>query len=289
MSQQHNNNQGTPADGPLKVDIDSVLRTRLPRHYRWIPRWLVRAVERMVCQDDINRTLEAIHPCRDGAFCRRALEVLDVDYKVDNEQNMPESPRAIFVSNHPLGGLDGIILIDMMTRHYGTTVKFPVNDLLYAIEPLSGVFLPVNKHGSQSREASSQLDEALASDAPVIIFPAGICSRRQKGGAVADLVWQKMFVNKAIKYQRPVIPLYFNGKNSNFFYKFANVRKRLGLKFNIEMIRLPKELFLSRGSRFSVKVGRPIAWESLKGGSGALRQAAEIRDIVYKLASESDE
>lgn len=267
----------------ITIDLDAVLRSKLPGHYRWIPRWLIRALERSVCQDRLNELLRSNAGRRGADFCRGVLSDLDITYSVTGEKNLPADSRVIIVSNHPLGGLDGLILIDCFTRIYGREVRFLVNDLLMAVEPLSDVFMPINKHGRQSRTGIATIDAVLASDMPVIIFPAGLCSRRGKGGKVADLEWQKMFVNKAIESRRTVIPVRFSGENSKFFYKFAKWRKRIGIKLNIEMIRLPKEMLRASGSSFSLTIGRPIGWETLQGGRYAREEACAIRNTVYSL------
>lgn len=201
----------------IRIDLDTVLRQRLPRHYRFIPRPLVRWMERVICQDQLNEMLRVNHGLRGADFCRGVLRHLGITYQVSGMANLPESGRAIFVCNHPLGGLDGMILIDMLSQRYGPGVRFVVNDLLMAVEPLSEVFLPVNKHGRQSRTSTAQIDSTFASDAPIIIFPAGLVSRKQKDGSIADLRWRKMFINKAVSTGRDIIPIYFNGQNSSFF------------------------------------------------------------------------
>ena len=272
-------------DEVIKIDIDEVLRQRATRYYKFIPRFLIRWLERTVCQERLNWLLERNRGRRDADFCRGVLDDLNVGIKVTGEQNLhPDTDhRVVIVSNHPLGGLDGIALIDYVTRVYGGKIHFIVNDLLMAIKPLTGVFLPINKHGKQSRASLKAIEEAFTENDPIIIFPAGLVSRRQKGGVIADLQWQKMFVNKSVEYHRNIIPLKFNGENSGFFYKFAKFRTCLGLKFNIEMIYLPREVFRSENKEFSVVIGEPIKWDSLKSGKDAQRQADEIKEIVYNL------
>lgn len=272
-------------DEVIKIDIDSVLRQRASRYYKFIPRFIIRWLERTVCQERLNWLLERNRGRRDADFCRGVLDDLNVGIKVTGEQNLhPDTDRrVVIVSNHPLGGLDGIALIDYVTRVYGGKIHFIVNDLLMAIKPLTGVFLPINKHGKQSRASLKAIEEAFTGNDPIIIFPAGLVSRRQKGGVIADLQWQKMFVNKSVEYHRNIIPLKFNGENSGFFYKFAKFRTCLGLKFNIEMIYLPREVFRSENKEFSVVIGKPIKWDSLKSGKDAQRQADEIKEIVYNL------
>lgn len=271
----------------IYIDIDSVVRSRLPRYSRFIPRWLTRGLERIICQDKLNEMLRVNHGKRNASFCRGVIDYLGVTYSVKNASNLPLNPRAIFVCNHPLGGLDGMILIDMLKRRYGMEPRFIVNDLLMAIKPLSGVFLPINKHGKQSRKSSSDIEEALASEAPIIIFPAGLVSRKRDNGQIADLEWHKMFVNKAVTTQRNVIPLHFSGHNSKFFYNFAKLRTRLGIPFNIEMVRLPAEVFRCEGSNFTVSVGKAIEWQSLSGGRNADKEALSIREAAYRLNSET--
>lgn len=270
--------------GPLEINVGEVLRQRIPRYWRFIPRGLVRWLERIVCQDELNRLLRDNFPRRDADFCRGVLDDLGVTVNFHNLDNLPpkELTRVLFVSNHPLGGLDGMALIDFVRTYYGVAPRFIVNDLLNAVEPLSDTFIPVNKHGAQSREAILRLDEAFASDAPLLMFPAGLVSRRGKKGVVADLEWQKMFVAKARQYGRDIIPLHFYGENSSFFYKFAKFRRRIGLKFNIEMIYLPREVFRSKGKTFDVVVGKPIPHASLDDMAPA-RKAQQIRQMVYAL------
>lgn len=277
------------ADTALHIDLDKVISTRLPRYYRFIPRWAIRLLERIICQDKLNAMLDACRGLRDAAFCRGVIEHLDISVEVTGAQLLPPPShrRVTIVSNHPLGGLDGMALIDIITRHWGAPVKFVVNDLLMAVEPLTDTFVPINKHGGQSRGASITLDAAMAADDPVIIFPAGLVSRMDSRGNIRDLEWHKMFVNKSIQYRRDIIPMHFGGHNSGFFYKFARLRTKLGLKFNIEMVRLPAEIFISQGSHYSVTVGAMIPWEKLRGGTDAARQAVDIKAAVYDLPSKS--
>lgn len=269
---------------PLEINVAEVLRQRLPRYNRFIPRCLVRRLERTICQEELNKLLRDNFPKRDAEFCRGVLDDLNVTVNFHNVANIPPKnhTRVLFVSNHPLGGLDGMALIDFVNRYYGKAPRFIVNDLLSAVEPLSDTFIPVNKHGAQSRQAIKKLDEAFASDAPLLMFPAGLVSRRGKKGVIADLQWQKMFVAKAKEYQRDIIPLHFYGENSAFFYKFAKFRQRIGLKFNIEMIYLPREVFRSKGKTFDVVVGQPISYTALDD-MAPMQKAQQIRQLIYTL------
>ena len=266
----------------MRIDVDKVLRERLPKHYRYIPRFAVRWLERTICQDQLNAILLKMAGKNSVDAATAALDEMDITVRATGLEQLPEG-RYMFVSNHPLGGLDGLALISLLGNRYDKNIKFLVNDLLMAVEPLRGVFLPVNKYGSQSRAAATQIEEALKSDAQFITFPAGLCSRMQPDGTIADLPWQKAAVTHAVNYQRDIVPIYFDAHNSRFFYRFAKWRKKLGIKFNIELIFLPKEMIKQSGATLWVFIGEPIAWDSLDARAPK-REAARLRDLVINMA-----
>ena len=267
---------------PMRIDVDKVLRTRLPRHYRYIPRFAVRWLERTICQDQLNAILLKMAGKNSVDAASAALTEMGITIDEKGLEQLPEG-HYMFVSNHPLGGLDGLALISLLGNRYERHIKFLVNDLLMAVEPLRGVFLPVNKYGSQSRATATQIEEALKSDDQFITFPAGLCSRMQPDGSIADLPWQKAAVNHAVNYQRDIVPIYFDACNSKFFYRFAKWRKKLGIKFNIELIFLPKEMIKQCGSTLHVIIGEPIPWTSLDARAPK-KEASRLRDIVYSMA-----
>ena len=267
---------------PMKIDVDKVLRERLPKHYKRIPRFVVRWLERTICQDRLNTILEKMAGKNSVDAATAALNEMDITVKATGLEHLPEG-RFMFVSNHPLGGLDGLALISLLGNRYNHHIKFLVNDLLMAVEPLRGVFLPVNKYGKQSRVNATQIEEALASDNQFITFPAGLCSRMQPDGTIADLTWQKAAVVHAVNHQRDIVPIFFDARNSKFFYRFAKWRKKLGIKFNIELIFLPKEMIKQSGSTLQFIVGEPISWNSLDA-THPKQEAARLRDLVYSMA-----
>lgn len=270
-------------EGPISINVAQVLADRLGRKARWLPGFLVRALERLICQQEMNELLAGAYPRRGAAFCEYVLEHLGVELEVRGAENLPSSGRCIVAGNHPLGGLDGVSMLAWLSRQYSASARFVVNDLLMAVDPLSESFIPINKHGSQSRAASATLDDALSGDDPVVIYPAGLVSRLGKGGVVADLEWRKMFVNKAVESHRDIVPVFFDGFNSPSFYRLARLRKRLGIKFNIEMVLLPREIFRARGKRFVLTCGKPVPWQTLAGGASATGEARRLREIVYSL------
>lgn len=266
----------------VKIDVDSVLRTRLPKHYRYIPLFVVRWLERTICQDRLNTILKKMADKNSVDAATAALDEMGINVTASGLDELPDG-RYMFVSNHPLGGLDGLALISLLGNRYDHKIKFLVNDLLMAVTPLRGVFLPVNKYGHQSREAAAEIKESLKGDNQMITFPAGLCSRMQPDGTIADLPWQKAAVVHAVNNQRDIVPIYFDARNSRFFYRFAKWRKRLGIKFNIELIFLPKEMLKQSGSNLRFVVGQPIPWSSLDARAPR-HEAARLRDIVYTMA-----
>ena len=226
----------------LIIDVDKVIKNKNPRLYKALPGFVLRYVKRILHQDELNYILTNFGHTDGLEFLDLTLNYLGVTYDMKGGENLPpEDGRYIFVSNHPLGGLDGMVLLQAMGRKYPQT-KFIVNDVLMYLKPLNTVFVPVNKYGRQSSEYANRIDDLYASDNQVLYFPAGLCSRKIKG-KIVDLEWKKSFLTKAIKYKRDIIPIYFEGRNSNFFYNLSNFRTFLGIKANIELFYLSDELF----------------------------------------------
>lgn len=273
-------------DKPLEINLHTILRNRLPKKARrMVPGFLITGLEKLIHQDELNDMLRVTYPARGSEFARKILEYLDISVEVKGLENLDSHERLMFASNHPLGGLDGIALISVLGKRFGDdNVRFLVNDMLMNVEPLSGVFLPVNKYGSQGRGAALAIREALASDMHILQFPAGLVSRLHPDGSIADLDWQKSFVAKAIEFKRDVVPVKFEGINSMKFYRTARLRKKLGLKVNIEQALLPGEVCKSRGKKFRIIFGKPISWEKLKAREQTpLELAAALRKMVYTL------
>lgn len=276
---------------PLQIDLQKIIRNRLTAKVnRLIPNCIIKLVEKLICQEDLNGILSRTSLYEGVEFADAVLKDMSISLDVVGLENIPCNGRFIFVSNHPLGGLDGIALIKVLGALYGNDgFKFLVNDMLMNIAPLKPIFLPINKYGSQGREAAKMINETYESDKQVLMFPAGLVSRKQKGGVIKDLEWQKAFVAKAMEHRRDIIPIYFEGYNSVFFYNLALWRKRLGIKINIEQVFLPSELCKSKGKSFKIIIGKPISWQSLLEIKLAYKEIAnEIKEKAYMLAQTTD-
>ena len=241
----------------LKINVREVLRSKAP--HKKVPEFLIRYLERIVHQDELNVFLEEQTGVSGIEFVEASVRFVNVNVIVEGLDELPEG-RYTFTGNHPLGGIDGMATgFEVYKRFPKQGIKFISNDLLTNIENLRPVFVPVNKSGNQSQHRSlpQRLAEAYNSDEQMVIFPAGICSRRVKG-KITELKWQKSFISMSIESKRDVVPVYFEGRNSNFFYNLANFRTFLGIKTNFEMLYLPNEMFKQRGKTFRVKFGKPI-------------------------------
>jgi len=266
---------------PLQLDVDKILADKNPKIHRALPRFVIRYLKRIVHQDDINEILRNFSDLRGAAFNDAALGFMGIKYRAHGVENLPKGGRNIFVSNHPLGGLDGMVFMSELSKHF-PAIKFPVNDILLYIENYGDIFLPVNKVGSFGREAAQLMEEAYASDYQLLNFPAGICSRKIKG-VITDLPWQKSFIVKAVQHQRDIVPCYFAGRNSSFFYNLANFRTAIRFKMNLEMLYLADEMFRQKGKDIDVYFGEPIPWQTFDRSKKPQEWAEMVREKTYNL------
>lgn len=264
---------------PIKIDIKEVLRSKSPALARLSP--LVNYLRRTVHEDEINRILENYSHLEPVEFIRATLREMEITYKLAGIENLDPQGRYVFASNHPFGGLDGLMLAESITAYFGD-VRVVVNDILMNLDPLRDIFIAVNKHGRQSAEYSKLYSEAFEGDIPIITFPAGLCSRRH-GGVVRDDEWKPSFIKQAVTTKRDVVPVYFDGRLSSFFYRLSNLRKAIGLKANIEMLYLADEMFRQSGSHFHIVTGEPVSWELFDDGQPARHHAENICRMAYGL------
>lgn len=265
-----------------KVDIRAVFRDKNPRMARLIPGFIYRYLEKIVHQDYINWFLGKYGNLTGLDFAEAAIREFNVSLTISGKENLPESGRFIFASNHPLGGFDGLLLIRTVREYYPRAV-FLVNDILMNIRNLGELFVPINKHGGQSRDSVRLIEEMYASDTQILTFPSGYVSRRF-GGRVQDLEWQKSFIAKAIRHQRDIIPVHISGRNSKFFYGLGSVRKFLGIRANLEMFYLVNETFKHKDKSIRISFGKPVPHTSLDSSKTHKEWADQIRSMAYSLA-----
>jgi putative hemolysin len=267
---------------PKKLDIDAVLKSKAKKHYNKIPKVAINYLKRKVHQDELNYIIETYRNEYGSDFMKACVDYFNLTLHIKGEENIPETGKFVFASNHPLGGLDGICLAAILGEKYNKKIKYLVNDILLNIENLETIFVPVNKHGWQAKDSVKAMNDAYESDNQIITFPAGLCSRKQNG-QIKDLQWAKSFVVKAKTYKRDIIPVHFEGRNSNFFYNLSNLRMKLGVKLNVEMLYLSDEMMKKKNAEFTITFGKPIPWQSLDNSKKPLEWAQNIKESVYKL------
>lgn len=273
----------------LQFDIRTVLKQKAPKAH--VPGFLIRYLERIAHIKQMNAFLRKYPDVKNYDFIQLVLdEELGCSASIDGIENIPTDGKPlIFASNHPLGGLDGMIIAQMIhesrsSRGDSRPLKVIVNDLLMFMEPLAGLWAPVNKVGRLTKEQAQQQHALWESETDVLTFPAGICSRLQRiegKWQIQDFEWQKNFIQRAREYQRDIVPIYFEGRNSKFFYTLAYIRKLLHIKLNIEMLYLVDEMYGAHGKHFKVHVLPPISYTSLDTPKSPKEWAEYIKQIVY--------
>ena len=271
---------------PLQFDIRAVIQRKAPNTH--VPNFLIRYLEHITHIRQMNAFLRKHTTERDYDFIRVVLdEELGCSASIEGIENIPTDGRpVIFVSNHPLGGLDGMIIAQMIhTVRPKKPIKVIVNDLLMHMEPLAGLWAPVNKVGRLSREQVEEQQQMWRRETDVLTFPAGACSRLQRINGkwqVCDLEWQKNFIQRAREYQRDIVPIYFEGRNSRFFYMLALLRKWLGIKLNIEMLYLVDEMYGAHGKHFKVHVLPPVPYTTFDNTRTPKQWAQYMKELVYE-------
>ncbi len=264
------------------INVDKVLRSKAGKAYKFIPGILIRYLERIVHQDEINKALVTMKDLKDLDFVKAALiDRFGLEIEVVNPEFIPETGRYIIASNHPLGGLDGMALMHVVGK-IRKDIKFISNDILMELHSIQDLFIAVNKHGRTNTEMVRNFEACMASDMLILIFPAGLVSRR-KGKEIKDLEWKKTFISKAIQHKRDIIPVYIQGKNSNFFYNLANWRKRLGVGVNLEMLYLPDEMFRQKNKTLRIVFGKPVPYSTFTKDFSPKQWAQIMKQHVYEL------
>lgn len=266
------------------IDIKGILKSKNANLAKWLPGFIVSYIKRIVHEKDINEIMAKIGHLIGLDFVKAGLKELNTTIKTRGLENIPKDGGVILASNHPLGGLDGIALMQAVGE-VRTDIKFLVNDILMNIENLRPLFLGVNKHGSNPREASRIIEEGYASDQAILVFPAGLVSRKLPEG-IGDLEWKKSFITKAKKYERQIVPVFIDGRNSNFFYNLSRLRTKLGIKANIEMFYLANEMFKQRNKTLTIRFGKPVSYKEFDKSKSLVEWADDMRTRVYELANE---
>ena len=266
------------------IDINAILEGKMGAKAKWVPRPLKSWLKRIVHQDAVNAFLWENRDKTGTEWLEACVKYLDMTLELHGEENLPAKDDGrlyTFVSNHPLGGEDGVALGAIIGRHYDSRFRYLVNDLLMNLPGLAPLCIPINKTGKQSRDFPRMVKAGFESQNHMLMFPAGLCSRR-KNGVISDIPWTKTFISKSVEYQRDVVPIRFSGENSNFFYRLANFSDRC-LPFNLAMLFLVDEMYKNTHKTFRVSFGKPIPWQTFDKSKTPTEWAQWVRARVYEL------
>ena len=267
------------------IDIDKILVSKMGNKAKFVPRPFISWLKRIIHQDEVNKYLWESRHLSGTEWLEDCVRYLDMTIELVGEENLPKKDDGrlyTFVSNHPLGGEDGVALGAIIGRHYDGKFRYLVNDLLMNLPGLAPVCIPINKTGNQSRNFPAMVEAGFKSDNHMLMFPAGICSRK-RGEEIRDIAWKKTFITKSVEYQRDVVPIHFGGQNSPFFYKLANFSDKYVKKVNLAMLFLVDEMYKNVHKTFRVAIGKPIPWQTFDKSKTATQWAQYVQDIVYEL------
>jgi len=266
------------------VDVHGLIKSKNPKLLRWMPRFILSYLKRILHEDELNKLMDDNSHLVDAEFCQRVVDYLNMKVVIKGMENLPESGPAIVAMNHPLGGMDAVAFVAGI-KEKRKDIRFIVNDLLMNIDSLKNLFVGVNKHGKNIPQVREQIRNIFDSDHMVCIFPAGMVSRKTKG-VVSDLVWKKTFIQYGREFNRPIVPVYIAGELSNFFYRLSNFRKFIGLKTNIEMLYLSDELFKQRNRTITFTIGKPIYGKDIDSSLNDVQAAEWFRKHVHEFKNQ---
>ncbi len=267
------------------VDLDKVIASKSKRLSRLMPWFIKSYLKRVIHQDDLNSFLSAYGHLEGLDFVAASVNFFQLEISATGLEHLSPKGRQLVVSNHPLGGLDGIALMHTVAQ-INKDIIFPVNDILLFLPNIHGIFIPINKHGKNTKNIR-RFDEAFASDATILYFPAGLVSRKKKG-QIRDLEWKKTFIQKAVQHKRNIIPTHIGGRNSNFFYTLANLRSMLGINSNIEMLFLVDEMYKQTRKTIPITFGEEIPYTVFDRKKKKDREwAAWVKEKTYATGSKS--
>ena len=247
-------------DSKQYIDLKKVIKESDSPLLKKLPTFVITILARIIKQDEINYILNKYPDARGKDFLPKIIEELNLNLHIEGEENLPESGRCIFVSNHPFGIIDGLVLTRIITGKYGN-VQSIANDAFLNIPQLSPLIVAVNVFGRSSKERVALLNEVYKSDLPISHFPSGEVSRIYNW-KIQDNLWQKSFITKAISSQRDIVPFHFQGRNSSLFYFIYIFRKAFRIDLDLELMLLPREMFRKRNKTIKVSIGKPIPWQS---------------------------
>ena len=267
------------------INIDKILSDKMGAKAKFVPSFLVKWLKHIIHEDEVNQFLWESRGISGTEWLTECVRYLQMTLQIEGLENLPakdDGKLYTFVSNHPLGGQDGVALGSIIGQHYDGKFRYLVNDLLLNLPGLKPVSIGINKTGKQSRDLPRMVEAGFQSDNHMLMFPAGLNSRKIHG-KIHDLEWKKTFITKSVEYHRDVVPIFFGGRNSNRFYRIAHFSDTYLKKVNIAMLFLVDEMYKNVGKTFRVAIGKPIPWQTFDKSKTPMEWAKFVEDKVYEL------
>ncbi len=267
------------------VDIDKILKGKMGNKAKLVPSFAVSWLKRLVHEDEVNQFLWDSRNLSGTEWLSECVRYLKMTIKLVGEENLPDKNDGklyTFVSNHPLGGQDGVALGSIIGKHYDGKFRYLVNDLLLNLPGLKPVSIGINKTGRQSRDFPRMVEAGFKSDNHMLMFPAGLNSRKREDGTIHDLPWKKTFITKSVECHRDIVPIHFGGQNSERFYRIAKFSDKY-LPFNLAMLFLVDEMYKNVGKTFRIAIGKPIPWQTFDKSKTPAEWARQVEEMIYEL------
>jgi len=245
--------------------------------------WLLMKVLKI---SELNRIYDRNKHLQDVEFLNAILDEFQIEFEIDPEElkRLPKQGPYITISNHPLGGIDGILLLKLM-RERDPDFRIIANFLLHRIEPLKPFIMPVNPFDNHKDSQSSVLGlketlRHLSDGKPLGIFPAGEVSNFEEDDKIVDKPWEEGALKLIRKANVPVVPIYFHAKNSKLFYMLSKISPTL------QTAKLPSELLTQKDRVIRVRIGKPITVaEQNEHGDSIENFGKFLRQKTYLLAN----
>ncbi|WP_396602409.1 GNAT family N-acyltransferase [Algibacter sp. R77976] len=233
----------------------------------------------------LNKFYKQHKHLKDVDFLDRILEEFQIKFEIPEEdlKRLPKDGAYITVSNHPLGGIDGILLLKLMLEQR-KDFKIIANFLLHRIEPLAPFIMPVNPFEDRKDVKSSIAGFKnsilhLRDGHPLGIFPAGEVSTYRDGKLVVDRPWEEAAMKLVKKAEVPVVPIYFHAKNSKLFYQLSKISD------TFRTAKLPSEVLTQKRRTIKVRIGKPISVKDQKEHTGLDDFSDFLRRKTYMLSN----
>ena len=266
------------------LDLKELAQHFLPKGYKFIPKFLYKKFNKLLHIDEFNYFFNKTHYGTGQQFLDEVCDYLDLHLDlsgpgVDEMLKLKEQP-VMFASNHPLGGPEGLVIFKYIHRNW-PRARILIQSFMKFIRPFSEVCV-FNKKDVDS------LQKAVDENRPLYYYPAGYCSRKLSNGEIFDYDWKSSFVRIAKKNNMPIVIMHTHGHLSKRTLRITQIRKFFGIKFSVETMYLPDELFMMRGSTLKITCGHVIDPKVLTDDIHPREWAARLRQYCFELRDNPD-